>query len=174
MPNTKVLGGWYPLILFAVWKVAQGGRKVVGFTDQMPGPLGAPKGWQMSVRNQQTHRCLVCRVRHVFLRVSIYHGIGILQVPGPASEDWGKRVCPVMEASWSATETRAVGENERSEWQRRSGMASRGSICPGEKATLPRQSTANAWGDVQKPSQAGLVGRVRNMGRQRDKVLYPL
>ena len=80
-------------------------------------------------------------------------------------KDWGKRVCPVMEASWSATETRAVGENERSEWQRRSGMASRGSICPGEKATLPRQSTANAWGDVQKPSQAGLVGRVRNTGQ---------
>ncbi len=46
----------------------------------------------------------------------------------------------------------------------RSGMASRGSICPGEKAALPRQSTANAWGDVQKPSQAGLVGRVRNTG----------
>ena len=26
----------------------------------------------------------VCRVRHVFLRVSIYHGFGILQDPDPA------------------------------------------------------------------------------------------
>jgi len=32
----------------------------------------------------------------------------------------------------------------------------------GEEAVLPRQDTANARGDVQKPSQAGLVGRVRN------------
>ena len=63
----------------------------------------------------------------------------------------------------------------------RSGMASRGSICSGEKAALPRQSTANAWGDVQKPSQAGLVGRVRNTwvfafgyAPTRDQVLYPL
>ncbi len=69
-----------------------------------------------------------------------------------------------MEASWSATETRAEGESERSEWQRRSGMASGGSISPGEKAALPRQSTANTRGDVQKPSQAGRVGRVRNTG----------
>ncbi len=39
-----------------------------------------------------------------------------------------------------------------------------GSISPGEKAALSRQSTANARGDVQKPSQAGLAGRVRNTG----------
>ncbi len=45
-----------------------------------------------------------------------------------------------------------------------SGMASGGSLGPGEKAALPRQSTANARDDVQKPSQAGLVGRVRNTG----------
>jgi len=46
----------------------------------------------------------------------------------------------------------------------RSGMASGGSTDSGEKAALPRQSAANARGDVQKPSQAGLVGRVRNTG----------
>ena len=34
----------------------------------------------------------------------------------------------------------------------------------GEEAALLRQGTANARGDVQKPSQAGLVGRVRNTG----------
>jgi len=32
----------------------------------------------------------------------------------------------------------------------------------GEEAVLPRQDTANARGDVQKPSQAGLVGRAGN------------
>ena len=32
----------------------------------------------------------------------------------------------------------------------------------GEEAALLWQGTANARGDVQKPSQAGLVGRVRN------------
>ncbi len=32
----------------------------------------------------------------------------------------------------------------------------------GEEAALPRQGTANAWGDEQEPSQAGLVGRVGN------------
>jgi len=45
-----------------------------------------------------------------------------------------------------------------------SGMARSGSINTREKAALLRQSTANARGDVQKPSQAGLVGRVRNTG----------
>jgi len=39
-----------------------------------------------------------------------------------------------------------------------------GSLIPGEKAALSRQSTASARGDVQKSSQAGLVGRVRNTG----------
>ena len=34
----------------------------------------------------------------------------------------------------------------------------------GEEAAQLRQGTANARGDVQKPSQAGLVGRVRNTG----------
>ena len=86
-----------------------------------------------------------------------------------------------MEADWSATETRAEGESERSERQRCSRMASGGSISPGEKAALPRQRTANARGDVWKPSQAGLVGRVRNTwvfafgyAPTGDKVLYPL
>ena len=32
----------------------------------------------------------------------------------------------------------------------------------GEEAALPRQGTANARGDVQEPSQAGLVGRAGN------------
>lgn len=32
----------------------------------------------------------------------------------------------------------------------------------GEEAALPRQGTANAWGDEQEPSQAGLVGRAGN------------
>jgi len=39
-----------------------------------------------------------------------------------------------------------------------------GGSIPGEKAALSRQSTANARGDEQKSSQAGLVGRVRNTG----------
>ena len=30
--------------------------------------------------------------------MSIYHGIDILQVPDPACKDWGKSICPVMEA----------------------------------------------------------------------------
>lgn len=71
----------------------------------------------------------------------------------------------LMEASWSATETRAEGESERSEGQRCSGMATGYPVTVlGEEAVLPRQDTANARGDVQKPSQAGLVGRVRNTG----------
>jgi hypothetical protein len=45
-----------------------------------------------------------------------------------------------------------------------SGMATGWQLMPGEKAALSRQSTANARGDVQKSSQAGLVGRVRNTG----------
>ena len=32
----------------------------------------------------------------------------------------------------------------------------------GEEAVLLRQGTANAWGDEQEPSQAGLVGRAGN------------
>jgi len=32
----------------------------------------------------------------------------------------------------------------------------------GEEAALPRQGTANARGDEQEPSQAGLVGRAGN------------
>ncbi len=65
-----------------------------------------------------------------------------------------------MEASWSATETRAAGESERSERQRYSGMAT-GYLAtvPGKEAALPRQGTASARGDEQEPSQAGLVGR---------------
>ena len=35
----------------------------------------------------------------------------------------------------------------------------------GEEAALLRRGTANAWGDEQKSSQAGLVGRVRNTGQ---------
>ena len=34
----------------------------------------------------------------------------------------------------------------------------------GEEAALLQRGTANAWGDVQKSSEAGLVGRVRNTG----------
>jgi len=34
----------------------------------------------------------------------------------------------------------------------------------GEEAAPLRRGTANAWGDVQKSSEAGLVGRVRNTG----------
>ncbi len=35
----------------------------------------------------------------------------------------------------------------------------------GETVALLLQGTANAWGDVQKSSQAGLVGRIRNTGQ---------
>jgi hypothetical protein len=35
----------------------------------------------------------------------------------------------------------------------------------GEEAALPRQGTANAWGDEQEPSQAGLVGGALSDGR---------
>jgi hypothetical protein len=34
----------------------------------------------------------------------------------------------------------------------------------GKAVALPRQGTANAWGDAQKSSEAGLVGQVRNTG----------
>ena len=43
----------------------------------------------------------------------------------------------------------------------------------GEEAVLLRQDTANARGDVQKPSQAGLVV-IRRRRTTQDKVLYPL
>ena len=35
----------------------------------------------------------------------------------------------------------------------------------GKAVALLRQGTANAWGDAQKSSEAGLVGRIRNTGR---------
>jgi len=38
-------------------------------------------------------------------------------------------------------------------------------MVPGKAVALLRQGTANAWGDVQKSSQAGLAGRVRNTGQ---------
>ena len=63
-----------------------------------------------------------------------------------------------MEASRSATETRASGERERSERQRYSGMATEyPATVPGKEAALLRQGTANARGDEQESSQAGLV-----------------
>jgi len=43
---------------------------------------------------------------------------------------------------------------------------------PGEEAALPRRGTANAWGDVQEPSQAGLVV-IRRRRTTHGKVLYP-
>ena len=44
-----------------------------------------------------------------------------------------------------------------------SGMATGYPVTvPGEEAALPRQGTAKARGDVQEPSQAGLVGRAGN------------
>ena len=36
---------------------------------------------------------------------------------------------------------------------------------PGKAVAQLRQGTAKAWGDEQKSSQAGLVGRVRNTGQ---------
>ena len=46
---------------------------------------------------------------------------------------------------WSATETRANGESERSERQRYSGMATGYPVTvPGKEAALLRQGTANA------------------------------
>ena len=73
-------------------------------------------------------------------------------------------------AGWSATETRANGESERSERQRYSGMATGYPVTvPGKEAALLRQGTANAPGDEQEPSprkrdlrHAGLVGRACN------------
>ena len=48
-------------------------------------------------------------------------------------------------AGWSATETRANGESERSERQRYSGMATGYPVTvPGKEAALLRQGTANA------------------------------
>ena len=59
----------------------------------------------------------------------------------------------VREAGWSATETRAGGESERSERQRYSGMATGYPATePGKEAALLRQGTANARGDEQEPS----------------------
>jgi len=81
---------------------------------------------------------VVCRVRHVFLRVSIYHVIDILQVPDPAG--W-RRLSETNGLPQARVTERSV--------QRCSGMARSGSINTREKAALPRQSTANARGDVQ-------------------------
>ena len=75
-----------------------------------------------------------------------------------------------MEAGWSATETRAGGESERSERQRYSGMATGyPATVPGKEAAQLRQGTANARDDEQEPSPrkrdlryADLVGRACN------------
>ena len=64
-----------------------------------------------------------------------------------------------QEAGWSATETRARGESERSERQRYSGMATGyPATVPGKEAALLRQGTANARGDVQESSLGGFGG----------------
>ena len=44
---------------------------------------------------------------------------------------------------------------------RQPGIPAKGGML-GEEAALPRQGTANARGDEQEPSQAGLVGRAGN------------
>ncbi|NVM22015.1 MAG: hypothetical protein HWN68_09585, partial [Desulfobacterales bacterium] len=56
-----------------------------------------------------------------------------------------------------------LGESDQREWQPCSGMATGYPVTVlGEEAAMPRQGTANAQGDEQEPSQAGLVGRAGN------------
>jgi len=81
---------------------------------------------------------VVCRARHVLLRVSKeYHMNGNLckSQTQPGSGEG----CSGITTGYPA-------------------------MVPGKAVALLRQGTANAWGDEQKSSQAGLVGRVRNTG----------
>ncbi len=106
----------------------------------------------------------VCRARHMFLKVRrmylIFRHLASLR---PSS----------MQASWSETETRAKGERECSERQRRSGMATEYPARSGmlrKEAALPRQGTAKVWDDEQKPS----IRRThRDESAPQGKVLYP-
>ena len=82
---------------------------------------------------------VVCRARHVFLRVRIiYHNSDMLckSQTQPGSGEG----CSGITTGYPVT-------------------------VPGKAVALLRQGTANAWGDEQKSSQAGLVGRVRNTGQ---------
>ena len=85
------------------------------------------------------HFLVVCRAWHVFLRVRIiYPDVGMLckSQTQPGSGEG----CSGITTGYPVT-------------------------VPGKAVALLRQGTANAWGDEQKSSQAGLVGRVRNTGQ---------
>ena len=86
----------------------------------------------------------VCLARHMFLKVRRMYLI--FRHLASFRSSVSKIPLSGMEANWSETETRAKGERERSERQRRSGMAT-GSVPPKsgmlrEEAALPRQGTA--------------------------------
>ncbi len=113
----------------------------------------------------------VCRARHMFLKVRqmylIFKHLASLRPSVSKIPPSG------MEASWSETETRAKGERECSERQRRSGMATGYPARSGmlrKEAALPRRGTAKVRDDEQKPSMRRTR---RDEPAPQGKVLYP-
>jgi len=85
------------------------------------------------------HEMVVCRARHMFLRVRIiYHNFD--------------RLCKSQTQPGSGEECSGITTGYPA-------------MVPGKAVALLRQGTANARGDEQKSSEAGLVGRVRNTGQ---------
>lgn len=82
---------------------------------------------------------VVCRARHVFLRVRLIYQNSDMLSKSQTQPGSGEG-CSGITTGYPA-------------------------MVPGKAAALLRQGTANARGDVQKSSQAGLAGRVRNTGQ---------
>jgi len=81
----------------------------------------------------------VCRARHVFLRVRIIYHVSDMLGKSQTQPGSGEG-CSGITTGYPA-------------------------MVPGKAVALLRQGTANARGDEQKSSEAGLVGRVRNTGQ---------